>query len=221
MNICFGWNKILPTSQSGSRSMRSSEKREKILKEALQVFAEKGYHAASVEEIAQKSTISKGGLYFYFPSKEDLFRSLIREFGSKIVERIYRYSKEGKTPIEKLERALDKTMQIFTKYSALARFLLIEAASSNPSFECERREVLGKLETIIANYIDEFAAEYNMELDADSQTVAALWIGGVYHLILNSLAEGNPDVLLKKRDAIKKVLVQSFIKEVESGKKAY
>jgi AcrR family transcriptional regulator len=200
--------------------MRNPEKRHRILKEALEVFAEKGYHAASVDEIAQKSTISKGGLYFYFPSKEDLFVSLIREFGERIIERIYRYSEEGRTGIERLERALDKTIQIFSKYSALARFLLIEAASSNPRFERERQAVLGKLETIIAAYIDECVRDYNMSLDVESRTIAALWIGGVYHLIISALTEGNPEGLAEKTKIVKKVLIENFFREVESGKKA-
>ena len=54
-----------------------------ILDAALAVFAEKGYAAARMEDIALKAGVTKGTIYLYFPSKEEVFKSLAREHVSQ------------------------------------------------------------------------------------------------------------------------------------------
>ena len=44
---------------------------------AIKVFAEKGFHAATLEEIAQEAEFSKGALYLYFSNKEDLMYNIL------------------------------------------------------------------------------------------------------------------------------------------------
>ena len=50
-----------------------------ILDAALKVFAEKGFAAARMEDIARRAGVTKGTIYLYFPSKEDVFKQLVRE----------------------------------------------------------------------------------------------------------------------------------------------
>jgi len=57
------------------------ERAEQILVAARQRFLEKGYFATRMDEIARESGLSKGGIYFHFDSKKDIFRSLVeREY---------------------------------------------------------------------------------------------------------------------------------------------
>ena len=67
--------------QTGSpKWRRRSEARPgEIVQAALEVFAEKGFAAAKLDEIAAKAGISKGALYLYFETKEDIFRAVVRE----------------------------------------------------------------------------------------------------------------------------------------------
>ncbi|MBO9543898.1 TetR/AcrR family transcriptional regulator [Caulobacter sp.] len=50
-----------------------------IVQAAFDVFAEKGFAAAKLDDIAARAGISKGALYLYFETKEDLFRAVVRE----------------------------------------------------------------------------------------------------------------------------------------------
>ena len=54
------------------------EKTKLILDTALELFAEKGYHQTSISDITRKAGISKGLLYNYFQSKDEVLRSIIR-----------------------------------------------------------------------------------------------------------------------------------------------
>jgi AcrR family transcriptional regulator len=57
---------------------RADERPREICAAALEVFAEKGFAAAKLDEIARRAGVSKGTLYLYFKDKEDLFRAVVR-----------------------------------------------------------------------------------------------------------------------------------------------
>ncbi|WP_375592019.1 TetR/AcrR family transcriptional regulator [Chitiniphilus eburneus] len=60
-------------------SRRKAARPQEILEAALDVFAEKGYAAAKVEDIARHAGVTRGTPYLYFKNKEEIFAALIRE----------------------------------------------------------------------------------------------------------------------------------------------
>jgi AcrR family transcriptional regulator len=58
---------------------RKLERPSEILDAAVAVFAEKGFAAARMEDIARRAGVTKGTIYLYFQGKEDVFKSLVRE----------------------------------------------------------------------------------------------------------------------------------------------
>ena len=54
-----------------------NDNKQEILEVAVELFAEKGYHGTSMNMIAREAGVSKGGLYWYFCSKKDLYSSII------------------------------------------------------------------------------------------------------------------------------------------------
>ena len=66
--------------RSPTRWRRRKEARpEEILAAALESFAERGFAATRLEDVAVRAGISKGTLYLYFKSKEELFKAVVRE----------------------------------------------------------------------------------------------------------------------------------------------
>ena len=61
------------------------DRRADILDAALRLFAEKGYAAATNAEIARAAGVTAAALYYYFPSKEELFRAAVREHIGRFV----------------------------------------------------------------------------------------------------------------------------------------
>jgi AcrR family transcriptional regulator len=57
---------------------RKTARPAEIVEAALDVFAEKGFAAARLDDIAHRAGVSKGALYLYFETKEDLFRAVVR-----------------------------------------------------------------------------------------------------------------------------------------------
>jgi AcrR family transcriptional regulator len=72
-----------PTARQRRKDARPSE----LLDAALELFVEKGFAATRAEEVAQRAGVSKGTLYLYYPSKEELFKAVIAQsVGSRIEE---------------------------------------------------------------------------------------------------------------------------------------
>ena len=69
-----------PLPQRPIRHTRRKEARPgELLAAALDLFVEKGFAATRVEEVAQRAGVSKGTLFLYFSSKEELFKAVVRE----------------------------------------------------------------------------------------------------------------------------------------------
>jgi TetR/AcrR family transcriptional regulator len=61
------------------RERRKQHRPGELLEAALDLFVEKGFAATRSEEVAVKAGVSKGTLFLYFPSKEELFKAVVRE----------------------------------------------------------------------------------------------------------------------------------------------
>jgi AcrR family transcriptional regulator len=59
---------------------RKEERPQEIAEAALAAFAEKGYAATRVDDVARRAGVSKGLLYLYFKTKEELFKAVVRSF---------------------------------------------------------------------------------------------------------------------------------------------
>jgi len=74
------------------REKERGERRELILKSAVQVYVEEGYHAATMEKLAQKAELSRATLYLYFKTKDEIFVDAIvacTDYFADVLEDIY------------------------------------------------------------------------------------------------------------------------------------
>jgi AcrR family transcriptional regulator len=62
----------------GVRQRRKEARPQELLSAALALFVEKGFAATRAEEVARRAGVSKGTLYLYYPSKEELFKAVVR-----------------------------------------------------------------------------------------------------------------------------------------------
>jgi len=73
-------SELAPDEERAPRRGRRKEARPgELLDAALDLFVEKGFAATRAEEVAARAGVSKGTLFLYFPSKEELFKAVVRE----------------------------------------------------------------------------------------------------------------------------------------------
>ena len=92
------------------REREKQKRREEILLAAITVFAEKGFDAATLDDIAEKAEFSKGAIYGYFENKDDLFLSLIENGLNNLSEIIKSVVEESSSPIEKIKNLIQKIL---------------------------------------------------------------------------------------------------------------
>src|SRR6266496_921139 len=68
-----------------TREDKREANRARILQAARKVFGRRGYHGATIEEIADESGLSNGAVYYNFANKEDLFCALLEEWRAEFV----------------------------------------------------------------------------------------------------------------------------------------
>lgn len=71
--------------REAAKRRRSRDKRDRILKAAVKVFAKNGFHATRVSEVAKAAGVADGTIYLYFKSKEELLVSLFEDRVSKLL----------------------------------------------------------------------------------------------------------------------------------------
>ena len=85
---------------------RKAERPGDIIAAALAVFAEKGFAGARMDEIARRAGVSKGTLYLYFATKEDMFRAVVREVVVPNVEAVQQATLAAGLPFATMVRML-------------------------------------------------------------------------------------------------------------------
>jgi AcrR family transcriptional regulator len=92
---------VAPTGPDGRvLSARGTRTRLRLLEAAESVFAEHGYHEASVVKITEAAGVGQGTFYLYFSSKQDVFDELVRDLNRRVRRAMKEASSKGKTRLE-------------------------------------------------------------------------------------------------------------------------
>src|SRR5437773_11069374 len=110
------------------------EARSRILDAANRVFAEKGYHEATMEDIAKRLGVSKGAIYLYFSSKEDLFEAMVKTAPQAFKEILYSSFGGETNPVQSATEFFDKMMKLSASTPGL-RFEILSDASRTPTLK--------------------------------------------------------------------------------------
>jgi AcrR family transcriptional regulator len=101
-----------------------------ILAAALEVFAERGFQAARLEEVAKRAGVSKGALYLYFETKADLFRAVVTDAISPNIERVKAMA-TAEVPLETAVRMgigmLARTVVADRRISGVVKLVIAES----------------------------------------------------------------------------------------------
>ncbi|MDY0409462.1 TetR/AcrR family transcriptional regulator [Paracerasibacillus soli] len=93
-----------------------NEKKQHIIDVGLALFSQKGYHATSIQEIANEAGISKGSFYLYFESKEDFIATAFEFFHEQLSERLHEFSGEELAPRDLLAKQITSIMTYMLPY---------------------------------------------------------------------------------------------------------
>jgi len=159
-----------------TRAERKEDTRARLLASAARVFARRGFHAASVEEVAEDAGFSKGAVYSNFASKEDLFLAMVEARFRDRLTAIRAAVAEPGAPGEQARRSADSFIRtlaadpewppVFMEFWAYAQ--------RDPSVRRRFAAQVGALRTAVAEILASRAAELDMELPLPAEQLATM-----------------------------------------------
>jgi TetR/AcrR family transcriptional regulator len=170
--------------------MQNDSKRKKILEAATIVFAEKGFHQAKMDEIAQRAQVAKGTLYYNYSSKSKLFAATVTEGMDEIMDSIGRELESELPFIEHFRLLVSCTIRLYLHHSEVTRIHTNELSSGLDSETLDeikqaRRRFISFVSGIIETGQDK---GYLKPLD---RHLSALALVGMVDSLCNDLLNGN------------------------------
>lgn len=108
-----------------TRHLSPEERSDQILTAARKCFLAKGYFATKMDEIAREAGLSKGGVYFHFTSKGEVFRSLVQQEYDAAIEFIDSVEASGDDVMAMLMQLGEHFLEQFAADNELPRFMVI------------------------------------------------------------------------------------------------
>jgi len=108
--------------------------RDEILDAAAQIFRQKGFHAASMQDIAQAVNLQKASLYHHVSSKQEILLALLDRGLDLLIERIEQVMAQPLSLDQKLSQAVITYLQTMLEHRDLAAVLLLEHRSLEPQY---------------------------------------------------------------------------------------
>lgn len=151
---------------STARSQRWQRRKEarpaELLDAALAEFFEKGFAAARLEDIATRAGVSKGTIYLYFSSKEEVFEALVRAIPQPNVEQIRAIAADPSLPADALLERVLRFMGGVLQDERMIKFprLVIGEAGRFPKLaETYKREIISRGASVITGIIERGIAQ--------------------------------------------------------------
>jgi AcrR family transcriptional regulator len=114
------------------REHRRALSRDQILDAAEEVFARNGFHDASLREIADLAEFSIGGVYNFFPGKDDIYQAIFLRRAAEFMPEMQRVIAAEATPLRLLLDLAAWQVGFFRRYQNFARLVLRGGAIASP-----------------------------------------------------------------------------------------
>ena len=135
---------------------RAEDRPREICAAALGIFAEKGFAAARLDEIARRAGVSKGTLYLYFSSKEELFRAVVRDTVAPNIDVVRSIVQGVNLPFDQIVRMLLPRFAIVSQnvpVGAVAKMVIGESRNFPELAKVWHDEVVSKVLAILSELI--------------------------------------------------------------------
>lgn len=191
------------------QQFRAQDRHRRILDAALEIFSYKGYHAASVDDIAQAAQTSKGGIYFHFPTKEAIFLALLERTAARLIEKVEEAIAAETTPLAKAEAALATVLRTFVKHRTVARLFMVEALGAGREFHQRMAAIRHDCTLLIKRHLDSAVAE-GVIGPLDTEVAARMWFGSLNEVITQWILSGRPEKLEDAYASLRTLLLRSI-----------
>ena len=197
------------------KKVDKDEKRAAIVDAAKNIFARKGYNAATMEDISVEAGIAKGTTYLYFDSKDKLFLAVFDWYVERLMGitlAIPNGTENG--AMEKIDQMMDKILRSMKQnqdiYPLFMEFWSVAAiGEKRVVFGEYMRKLYMRHRKVIGSVIEQGKEEGVFKEEIDSEAVASILVGAFQGLMIQACLE--PDMELER---LVRILMTNLVRDL-------
>jgi len=176
-------------SVSDGRSLRAQrlriERRAQILDVARQLFAQRGYHATSIQDLLDGADIARGTFYLHFDSKRAIFDELVDEFLDRIrsVVRVVDLAPQAPPPLLQIQANLDRIFLVLQQNRDVTRITLLSAEGLDAECDAKMADFYGQVRDLLCHAL-KLGQQMGIVRACDVNIVAQAALGGLKEVAL-------------------------------------
>ena len=170
------------------KTAQGAASRERLLDAAIDLIAERGYSASSVEALCRRAGVAKTALYWHFGSKEGLLAAAMEKVANAWIEEIQKSVYLARDPAQRLERAFEGMRRMVEARPQILRLLLAvanERAEVAPETRQRLRAVFQRAEAALVEGIEDAVGRTLPDLDLVAHTTIGLVQAASLRLLLD------------------------------------
>ncbi len=156
-----------------AKTAQAKDTANRIIRQAMRIFLEKGYHGTSIDDITQAAGLTKGALYWHFGSKEDLLKRIVEEYEKQFLDGLIH-------TVNRVQGGLQEKIGKYFRYNAAFSYhnrelcvsfttLAAELVGAHHGMEPEFRRIYEKYQKFLSILISQGKQEkiFKKEIDED------------------------------------------------------
>ena len=177
-------------------------KRERILRAAIDVFAESGYFNAKVTDIAKAAGVADGTIYLYFDGKEELLTTIFREHTRNYLQSLERDLAPVRRPEERIRIAIRHHLETLGRDRALAVVAQVELRHSIKYMSLLSHQEVGDYLGILRKIVEQGQADGVFRRTLHPQLVAKALFGVLDEMVTSWMLSDKEYALADQADGV-------------------
>ncbi|WP_432278105.1 TetR/AcrR family transcriptional regulator [Nocardia carnea] len=196
---------------------RKAELRRDIIDTAFVCFAEKGYHATGIADIAADLGIGHGTFYRYFSNKRDIIDHVIDDLAARIVEALGTDNAPDAASTldeyrQQIERIGDALTRILLADRRVAQLLLFHAPGIDDELTQRLYGLLDTADALTAGYLEHGVELGYLRADLDTRNTARAVTGMLLAGVVHGLRDPDEQAIAALNEAIRRLLIDGVAK---------
>lgn len=171
--------------------MGKTERRQQILSHARDVFAKRGYHEASIDDIVKAAGIARGTFYLYFEDKRSIFEELVDRMFTRLGMTILRVDPHdsARTVEDQVRENIRRIIKTLLDDRATTRILLRDAVGLDKDFDRKLMSFYEEAATLLEDSLKD-GQKLGIVVEGDTRMFAYLTLGAMKELLYQVVMRG-------------------------------
>ena len=180
-----------PRAKKKSSALPKNERRQQILSVAREVFAKRGYHQTTIDDIVVQAGVARGTFYLYFEDKRAVFSDLVDRFAGQLSMAIVRIVTDnpGRSVVEQVRENIRAIIGTCLAERAMTKILFTDAVGVDPAFDRKLQTFYDTVVQLLTESLKDGQA-LGIVADGEPRVLAYLTIGALKELLYQAVTLG-------------------------------